>query len=96
MTAGKLRLLRVLLLEDVANAVEELDVTLLGVSLQGGDKGMRHGSGCLGGDCGIRSTMIAIVSCALTKIDEGKSKGKERRARGGGLTMSDHPCFQTT
>lgn len=50
MTAGELRLLRILSLEHVADAVEQLHVALLGVRLNGGDEGPGHGTRGLGRD----------------------------------------------
>lgn len=53
MAARQLRLLGILGLEDVADAVEELDVALLGVRLDRRDEGPRHGAGGLGVDGSI-------------------------------------------
>lgn len=53
MTARQLWLLRILVLEDIADAIEELHVALLGILLDGLDEGVRHGTRGLGGDGGI-------------------------------------------
>ena len=53
MTARQLRLLGVLGLEDLPDAVEQLHVALLGVLLQGGDESPRHGTGSLRSNRGI-------------------------------------------
>lgn len=50
MAAGQLGLLCVSGGKFVADAVEELHVALLGVLLEGGDKGPGHGAGGLGCD----------------------------------------------
>lgn len=47
-TAGELRLLRILSLQHVADAVEQLHVALLGVRLDGRDEGPGHGTRGLG------------------------------------------------
>lgn len=59
MGARKLRLLRILGLQDVTNAVEELDVTLVGVLLNGRDERPRHGTGglCVDGSVGTTTTV---------------------------------------
>lgn len=51
MTARKLRLLRVLGLQDITNTVEKLNVALLRILLDSRDEGPRHGSGSLSVDC---------------------------------------------
>ena len=87
MTARKLRLLRVLLFENVADAVEELDVTLLGILLQGGDEGVGHGAGrlCVDGGVGPGSSVSAIVQSPIGKTrvlkKQRKKKGKEHSRR---------------
>jgi hypothetical protein len=48
--------------ELVADAVEELDVALLRVLLQGGDEGPRHGSRCLGGN-GCVGSVCEVSNC---------------------------------
>lgn len=48
MAARELGPLAVFAGELVTDAVEELDVALLRVLLEGGDEGPRHGTGCLG------------------------------------------------
>lgn len=53
MATAQLWLLRVLALQVVANAVEQLDVTLLRVLLERVDKGPRHGSSSLASDIGV-------------------------------------------
>lgn len=53
MTTRQLWLLGVLLLENVTNAVEKLDVTLLRIRLEGGDEGVGHGASSLAGDGSI-------------------------------------------
>lgn len=53
MTAGELRLLRVLSLEHVADAVEQLHVALLGVRLDGRDESPGHGACGLGRNGGV-------------------------------------------
>lgn len=58
MTAGQLRLLGVLGLEDLTDAIEQLDVALLRVLSQGRDEGPRHGTGGLRSNGGIGSTSI--------------------------------------
>lgn len=55
MAAAQLRLLCVLTLELVADAVQELHVTLLGVLLQGGDKGPGHSPSSLPSDICVLS-----------------------------------------
>lgn len=61
MTAGELRLLRILSLEHIADAVEQLHVALLGIRLNGGDKGPRHGSRGLGRDCRVGPERIVSI-----------------------------------
>ena len=53
MTARQLRLLGVLLLQDVADAVQQLHIALLGILLQGLDEGVGHGARRLRGDGGV-------------------------------------------
>ena len=65
--AGKLRLLRVFAGELVADAVEELDVALLGVLLHCVDKRPGHGSCGLGGDCGI-SPAVYVSRCIHNEL----------------------------
>lgn len=55
MAAAQLRLLCVLALELVADAVQELHVTLLGVLLQGSDKRPGHSPGSLPSDSCVLS-----------------------------------------
>lgn len=55
MAAAQLRLLCILALEFVADAVKQLHVALLGILLQGSDKGPGHSPSSLAGD-----------SCVLT------------------------------
>lgn len=65
MAARELRPLGVFAGELVADAVEELDVALLRVLLQGGDEGPGHGAGCLGGNGCIGSEM-EVSTCVCT------------------------------
>ena len=53
MATRELGLLGVAGLQLVADAVEQLDVALLRVLLEGGDEGPGHGARCLGGDGGV-------------------------------------------
>ena len=53
MAAAQLRLLGVLALELLTDAVEQLDVALLRVLLEGGDEGPGHGARGLAGDLGV-------------------------------------------
>ena len=50
MTTRQLRLLGIPGLQLIANAVEQLDVALLRILLEGGDEGPGHGAGGLGLD----------------------------------------------
>jgi hypothetical protein len=58
--ARELRFLRVLRGQFVANAVEELDVALLGILFESSDKGPRHGTGSLRSDGSI-GTITRLV-----------------------------------
>ena len=60
MTARQLRLLRVLGLEDIANAVEKLDVALLRVLLDSRDESPRHGSGGLSVNCCVGAWLLLV------------------------------------
>ena len=62
MTARKLRLLGILSLEHVADAVEQLDVALLGVRLNGRDEGPGHGAGRLRRNGRIGSGVFVSIS----------------------------------
>lgn len=53
MAARELRLLRILGLEDVTDAIEQLDVALLPVLLERRDEGPRHGTRGLRCDGGV-------------------------------------------
>lgn len=66
MAARKLGPLAVFAGELVADAVEELDVALLRVLLQGRDEGPRHGAGCLGGNGRVGSDdEVSRCECEL-------------------------------
>lgn len=53
MTAGQLRQLAVVFGQNVSDAVEKLDIALLRVVPQAGDKSVRHGTRGAVGDSGI-------------------------------------------
>lgn len=69
MTAAKLRLLRVLGLELFTDAVEQLNVALLRVLLEGGDESPGHGSGGLASDV-----------CVLPMRERSSAYGRETAA----------------
>lgn len=75
MTAGELRLLRVASCEFVTNTIEELDIALLGVLLEGTDEGPGHGTGSLRGDSGIGT--IEMVSCCCFGCCLAENKHKQ-------------------
>lgn len=60
MTAAQLRLLLVLALELVADAIEQLDVALVWVLAERGDEGPRHGAGSLTADTGISPNHLLV------------------------------------
>lgn len=60
MTTAELWLLRILCREHVADAVEQLDVALLGVLLEGRDKGPAHGARGLLGDHGVGRGLVVL------------------------------------
>lgn len=100
MTAAQLRLLGVLGLELVANAVEELDVALLRVLLQRRDEGPGHGSCGLAGDlCVLPISEKSLVIRSLTNIFkeyiEEWGQG-QTVVEGTRLTKSAYPWNQTT
>ena len=66
MAAGELRLLRVFGSELVTDAVQQLDVALLGVLLHSGDEGPGHGAGSL---CG--NSCIGPIRSPLAKVPQG-------------------------
>lgn len=63
MAARELRFLRIFGREFVTDAVQQLDVALLGILLHGGDEGPRHGaSGLCGNSCiGPMRSLLASV-----------------------------------
>ncbi len=65
MTAAQLRLLRVLSVQLVADAVEQRHVALLRVLLERGDEGPGHGARGLAGDLRVLSVVNLIVSVCL-------------------------------
>ena len=67
MATRELRLLGVLILQDIADAVEEFHVALLGILLEGLDEGVRHGTCRLGGNGGV-GTVIA-GACQLLSAE---------------------------
>ena len=71
MTAAQLRLLRVFTLQFVTDAVKQLHVALLGILLERGDEGPRHGARCLAGDLRVLPTQLQ------TRISKCKHKGNE-------------------
>src|SRR3569833_1199338 len=89
MTARQLRLLSVLCLQDVANAVEQLDVALLRILLERGDEGPGHGTRRLGRNGGIGATTtdrVLVFSAGRTPHEKPVPA----------LTKSGHPCSPTT
>ena len=83
MTARQLRLLRVLLLQDITDAVKKLDIALLRVGLDGRDESVRHGAGGL-----VGNGSIGTARCQLWH-----AQGLVVGAR---LTKFGRPCCQTT
>ena len=83
MTATQLWLLIVLALELVTDAVEQLDVTLVGVLTQRGDKSIRHGACSLTTD-----TRVGTKHCV--------SIPPELQDDGGELTKSAYPYSHST
>ena len=88
MATRQLGLLGVAGLQLVADAVEQLDIALLRVLLEGGDEGPGHGARRLGGDGYVGSG--EGVSEELQQLRNGP--GENKRAR----TKSGRPCSQKT
>jgi len=61
-TARQLRLLRVVRLEQVTNAVQQLQVTLLGVGIERCNERPRHGTRGLRGNRGIGTAKMSAIS----------------------------------
>lgn len=85
MTAAELRLLRILGLELITNTIEQLDVALLGVLLEGRNERPRHGSCSLARDVCV---LPVIILHALARY--GIRTWMCQR------TMSGCPCFHST
>lgn len=62
MTATQLRLLRILGLEHVPDGVEQLQVRLVPVRLDGGDEGPGHSARRLGRDGGVRAGLVVLAA----------------------------------
>jgi hypothetical protein len=100
-TAAQLRLLVVLALELVANAVEKLHVALLRVLLQGRNEGVRHCTSGCSGDVGVGSVLMVSNYSSVTlqyslcdaAVDLCIATVSELRLQ---LTMSDCPCCRST
>lgn len=67
MTAAQLRLLVILALELVTNAVQQLNVTLLRVLPECCYEGVRHGASGLSCNVGVRSVRYSLVTVRLVK-----------------------------
>lgn len=98
MTAAQLRLLRVFTLQFVTDAVKQLHVALLGILLERGDEGPRHGARCLAGDLRVLPTQVQnrISKCKHTVVRKrgaGKTSAMVGRAQ---RTKSGYPCFHST
>ena len=61
MTAAQLRLLGIFGFQFISDAVQQLDVALLGVLLQGGDEGPAHCAGGLACDGGVLSVFSDLL-----------------------------------
>lgn len=68
MTAAELRLLRVLALQHIANAVQELQIRLVGVLLDGRDERPRHGTRRLRSNSRVRTRLIISATTPLNDI----------------------------
>ena len=67
MAAAKLRLLRISALQFIADAVEQGDVALLWILLEGGDEGPGHSAGSLSSNVRILPVKRIAVSMRLRK-----------------------------
>ena len=90
MAGGQLRPLLVLPLEEVAHAVQQLDVALLRVLLERGDEGPGHGARRLRVDRRVGPNPIMSFTLFPTKTPQnkrqsGKKKKLKGRGRGGNL-----------
>lgn len=74
MTTAQLRLLRVFCLQLGADAVQELDIALLRILLQCGDKGPGHGARGLAGDL---SVLAVELLKSVPGVFDGSGKCKE-------------------
>lgn len=68
MTAAQLRLLRVLGFQLVANGIQELDIALLGILLQGRDESPGHGARSLPCDLGVLSSWRRQIRLSFLKM----------------------------
>lgn len=62
MTAAQLRLLGILGRKLVPNAVQQLDIALLGILPQGSDESPRHGASGLASDLGVLTRLIVLAT----------------------------------
>lgn len=62
MTAAKLRLLRILALQHIANAIQELQIRLVGVLLDRRDEGPRHGTRSLRRNRRVRARLVVSAT----------------------------------
>ena len=83
--ARQLRLLGILGLKHITDAVEQLDIALLGVRLESRDESPGHGTRGLGCD--------SCIGTAEMNKSASRTCSQERKRK---LTRSDHPCYHST
>lgn len=68
MATAQLRLLAILLLQDNTNAIQQLQIRLVGILLNRADKRIAHGARGLASNCGVGARLVVLAAAPANDI----------------------------